>query len=449
MTILTEGGIRPGRYEFVPENVQGETPTDPDFQAISDRVTSFEPELGPEMVEKAGIGEYIHDLEEGTEENSATLEYDLQQWLLDSNGDPQDLAAYGILRSANALVSSLTVVERMQSGDIGDGTHIQPESTVEYDYRGTEGAVQKATRVYTVMKGVDVEAPTLSPEIEDATVGVEVDLANEEGRSYQIDQPPDGAQPLSATWGGPDGTDASDDGLTLIIENSDASVREEVLLEPDVDGNRIAPIATAFPDIDAVEVVDSNGDVADHMTDILVEFDGGAAAGELATVLYGRNYYGNTAGDGGIPTLGTGGTRAGELGTEFYKAANISVERPPGTPFEAAGSVQSLELSFENDIERTAQQRTRSMRQHQSMMTPTLSVTADGETISHRQLVARMSGEEEDTVLGFDRAGNETITLPRTKVTESPRSREAESVGTDQEFELRAQDAPEISAEAA
>lgn len=442
MTILTEGGIRPGRYEFVVEPTQGETPDDPAFEPISDRIATFEPELGPEPIEKAGIGDVVHDIEEGPEENAATLEYDLQRWLKDSSGNLQDFAAYGIAREAGALAASLTVVERMEVGDAAGGVTMEPESTVEYDYNGNSSATARASRVYTVLKGVDVESPTLSADIEEGTWMVETDLAAEEGRSFQIDQPNE------STLLALKSTDAGDTNLTVVLENEDGTTREEKQLDG-TDATTLVSTSSSFGPsdggLDVVEVRDSTGaEVADHQGDIIVSVNTGTATspteGDALAVMYGRLYYESTHGDYGIPSLGTGGSRAGEIGTEFYKAANVGVERPPGNVFEAAGSVQGLELSFENEIERTTRQRSRSMRQHHGMQTPTLSVTVDGETISHRQLVNRMSGEEADCDIIFDAAGAETVTLPRSKVSASPRTREAESPNTDMEFELRAQE---------
>lgn len=444
MTINTEGGLRPSRIEFVPEEGnQGVTPTDPEFQFPSMRCTNFEPELGPEEVEKFALGQVDADVEQGLEENEIMLEYDLQNWFVDSNGNPNDLAGYGMLRSAGVLPDSLTIVERMQSGDMDEGVYIRPESTVEYWYNDTDPANidPKETRIYTVAKGCDVGELTLTCDIEEVDWHVEATLPSEDARSYQIDQP------LADTELVVESTHSDDTNLEVHIEAEQTDTATEPTNEViQLDGtDATAPQAgsTVFSDIDAIEVRDPNtGEVADHLGDILIHAADDTSVdpptkGDLLSVLYGREFYGNTNGDHGVPTVGAG-SRATEIADTYYKAANVSVERPAGKPFEAAGSVQSMELTVENEIERTPQQRSRSGRQHHGPRVAELSVTADGETISHQRLVERMAGDEIDTLVGFDQAGDETVNLRNAVVSESGRQREAGAPGAEQEFTLRA-----------
>lgn len=433
MTIQTEGGIRPSRVEMVEESEQGVTPSDPDWQLISDRVTSFETDgFGPEAVEKAGLGETVYDIEPGLEEPALSLAHDLQRWFVDGSGDPNDLSAYGFLRVAGSTPASLTIVERMTSGDNENNVLIAPESTIDYHYNDNESATAKESRIYTVAKGCEVETPTLTADPSEVTWGVETDVMCDHGRSYQIDQPP------SPTVLNIQSTDPADTNLDVYVEN-EAGDETDTITTDGADATTAVVGTTQMSDIDAIEVRDSEGNIADHAGDIVVSIDDTGTPGEALAVLYGSNLYGNTYGDPGVPPT-EGGSHASEIGTEFYKVGNLGMYRPANSLFEAAGSVQTVELSVENDNDRSPQQRSREQRTHIGMQTPELSVTYDSETGSHRALLQRMSMEELNTVLEFDRAGDETVTLPDSVVTESGRSREAGENNTDQEVTLRPQD---------
>lgn len=443
MTIQSEGGLRPSRIEIVEESDQGTTPSNPAWEAVSDRVTTFETSgFGPGAVEKAGLGDTVHDIEAGLEEPEVTIAYSLQKWFKDSSGNPNDLSAYGIQRVAGSTPASLTMVERMTSGDGSQSVYIQPESTVEYRYNGNADATAKESRVYTVAKGCEVSEPTLTAEPSEVEWAVEATVMCDHGRSYQIDQPPSGGSMVHVN-----STDSSDTGLSVVIENDDASTTETITTDG-TDATTAVAGTTEFSSIDAIEIQDADGNTADHVGDIVVSLDDGGSAGEVIFVAYGSDYYGNTYGDPGVPTLGTG-SHAGEIGTPFYQVGNVGLFRPPGTLFEAGGSVQTLEISIENDNERTPMQRSREQRIHIGMQTVEMSVTYDSETGSHSSLVQRMSMEEQDSEIQFDRSGNETLTLPRSVVTETPRTREATENSSEQEVTLRAQDNISISAPAA
>lgn len=418
---------------MVPEDTQGVTPADPAWETISDRVTMFETDgFGPEAVEKAGLGDTVHNLEPGLEEPALTVGYDLQRFFTDGSGNPVDLAGYGFLRVAGSTPSSLSIVERMTSGDKDNSVFIEPESTVDYHYNDNDSATAKESRVYTVAKGCEVAAPTLTADPSEVEWSSEVEIDCDHGRSYQIDQPPTGGSTLHV-----ESTASEDTSLDVVIENDDASTTETISTDG-TDGTTAVAGATSFSSIDAIEIQDGSGNVADHVGDIIVSLDDGGTPGEAIFVAYGSDYYGNTYGDPGVPVLGAG-SHGSEIGTDFYAVGNLGVFRPPGDLFEAAGSVQTIELSVENDNERTPQQRSREQRIHIGMQVIELTVTYDSETGSHNNLVQRMSMEPLDTELQFDRAGSETVTLVDSVVAESGRTREAESNSTEQEVTIRAQ----------
>lgn len=433
MTIQTEGGLRPSRIEYVEEATQGETPTDPNWQSPSDRITDFSPDgLGPEFVEKQALGDVDPDLVPGLESPSLTLEYDLQQWFVDANGDPVDIAGYGMLRRAGVLPSSLTIVERMQSGEATENILIEPTSTEEYRYNGNEGS-PKETRIYTVMQGCDASSVTLTADMDEVDWHSAVDFEVENARSYKIDQP--GAATSVAVRS----TSTNDTTQDVIIESDGATTTETLTLN----GNTVVGTTATFDSIDAIRVVETGTQTpADHEGDIVVSINTAdstaPAEGDALAILYGSDYYGNTNGDHGIPLLGAG-SHAGEIGSDFLKATNMSVERPDGEPFEATGAVQSAELTIENDIERTPISGSRSQRLHHGGRSTEFSVTVDGETASHNNLVERMSANEADAILAFDRQDTQTVTLHNSVVTEVPRERSAGENQTELDITLQAQ----------
>jgi hypothetical protein len=104
---------------------------------ISDRVTDFEPEFGPEAVDKAGTGQHDNEYAEGLEENELTISYDLQRWFYDGSGDANDLSAYGMFRSASGrLPGTVSIVERAATHEDGEGSPNAAASTVHADYIG-------------------------------------------------------------------------------------------------------------------------------------------------------------------------------------------------------------------------------------------------------------------------------------------------------------------------
>jgi hypothetical protein len=440
MPIITEGGLNPTRIEYAVEPSQGVAPTDPDWQIASDRYTAFEPgSLGPQAVEHAQLGEADPDVEDGMEAPELTVAYHMQQWFNDANGDPQDLAAYGLTRdAANNLPGSLTIVERMRSGDVGSGVTVQSESTVEHRYNGTSGATRREARVYSVAKGSLVSEVTGTANPEDEIWELENSLSVESFRSYQIDQP------TSALELHVQSTDSGDTGLDVVVENDGATTTHTYTTDG-TDATTTVTGTTTFASIDAIEVQDGSGDTADHDGDILIyEDDGAGAPGELLAVLYGRNSYGNTYGDPGIPLLGAG-SHAAAIGTDFYNPGNLSIERPAGSPFEAVGDVQSAELSISNDITRTPLSESREQRMHAGMRTSEATLTVDGETTSHTSLLENMRGTEEDLVFGFDSNDAETFTYNDSRVSESPRSRTAGENFAEQSIVFIAGSSPALS----
>lgn len=450
MTILSSGGIRPSRLEFVEEPSQGVSPTDPAWQLISPRVETLNPSMPIEYSEDAGLGDVDYRREPLLEEPELELEYALHEWLLDGTGNPQNMAAYGMQRVANILPSSLTFVARTTYGAVDNDTSTpkaQPGSTVEARYNTNAAtATEKASRVYSVMKGLDVGEGTLTCERGESTWMVELTCPAEHARPYQIDQP-NAATTLTVR-----STDAGDTGIQVVIEDEDAVTTETVALDG-TDATTVVATTATFDNIDAIEVQDATGDTIDgdagrdYVGNIVIAIDTGDPAatgytpteGEWLSVMWGSDEYGNTYADPGIPLLGVG-THAteptvapGEL--PFYHPNNMSLERPVGETFEEVGGVQSIELSFGNNVERTPTGG-REQRQHHAMFDLESSVTASGETVTQAMQHEQASGIGRDTRVLFNRADDEYVDLVNAVVTETDLESSATENSAENEFTI-------------
>ena len=452
MPTNTEGGLRPSRIEMVEEQTEGVTPTNPEFKLVSDRVTEFEPEFGPESVDKAGLGQHDNEYAPGLEENELTIAYDMQRWFYNPDGTPDDMLAYGAFRSATGhLPGSFTLVETAKTYDEGEGTRNQPESTVHYDYMNDGAAAPRHTHLYTVARGATVDEASLEGDPEEVYWAVENTVMVQNGRPYQIDQP-DSTTYLavqSVENGDMTVSNSEDTELRVRIESNDAQTTEEVVLDPD-DASAIVGTSSQFDSIESIEVRDADGNVADHMGDVLVyeaegvDSDGDGTIdtyneGQLLSALYGYSFYDNTHGDYGVPALGENGSHGSEIGTtptgtDYFAVGNSLIERPYGRPFEAAGAVTNIEVSVENDSEAMPSNQSREQRYLPGMRTTEISIEVDGETVSHRGMKQAAAQENIDTLLAFDRAGDLRLELPEAPMGESTRSRSGGENATGLEF---------------
>ncbi len=107
----------------------------------------------------------------GSEQHEVTVSYWLQNWVVDSNGDPLDACADAMLLSAdNSFKNTHSVMSRM-----------------EVTSGGADGA---GYRVYHVGKGGAPSEVTLPFETDDGNpVVVEMSYIFEKFRTYRIDQP--------------------------------------------------------------------------------------------------------------------------------------------------------------------------------------------------------------------------------------------------------------------
>lgn len=457
MSLITEGGLLPSRIEYVPEDVQGVTPTDPAWEMPSERVTEFDPGYALNYSEDTGLGEADYERAPTLEENELSITYALQRWLLDGGGALQDMAAYGLVRVANQLPSSLSVVRRVESGDLNpqyaNAPLVEPSSTVNARYNPAaladgSDSTAKVTRAYDVLKGVDIGEATVSADRENTAWMVDLTAPAEHGRSYRIDQP------NTATYLTVYSQDAADTNFVVYVEDEGNTTSEEITLDG-TDATTLVSSANQYDNIDVVEFRDANGNVIDEDTasyggPIVVAVNTGdttaPAEGEWLTVGWGTNDYENTYADPGVPALGAGShaapiSAAGERPT-YYSPQNLRVERPVGTPIEHAGGVQSVELTVGNNVDRTADSG-REQRQHHGMRGFETTVTLDGETVSTYMHNESARSVAETTRFFFNQADDEWIDAQSAVVTESPRGDSAGENSASREFSILAQRGPD------
>ena len=346
-----EGSIRNQRAEFVRESQKGVFPTDPTFEAFSDNITSVDWSPTPGVSERRGIGSPdVATFHNGPEEHELTVEYDLQRWVVDGSGDPNDATGDGVLRNANNdLPNTHGVVIREENLDV-------PASET------VNGAASKDTRLYLVGIGGRVSSVTYSGDPgSDQPVTVEVTYTFEKIREYQLDQP--------GTDDTLDITNNGSSGVDVTIENENAGTSETNTVAA---GTTVTTTAT-FSDIDAVELSgDIDGDV------VVAE----STSGDDLVRIRGSNHYGHGEGDEGVPALGSG-SHAGAVGTAYETILDDTIERPSGTGL--GYEINSVEFTVENELDTREQIGTPRMAISAGNRTVEVSTTLVGPTESVQQ----------------------------------------------------------------
>jgi hypothetical protein len=316
----TEGSIRDQRIEVARETTPGVFPTDPALLAFSDNHTSFEWSPTPGVEERRGLGgPDVSAFFNGPEEHEVTVEYDLQRFPVDANGDPLDPSGDGLVRDANNdLPNTHSLLVREENLDV-------PASET------VNGATSKDTRLFLVGVGGRISGVTFSGDPgSQQPVTAEVTYQFEKVREYQLDQPANDALDITNT-----GSQAVD----VTVEDEGAATAETLTVGAGATETTVA----SFGDLDAVELSDDlDGDVE------VAE----STSGDLLAVIRGSGFYGHGEGDMGVAALGNG-SHAGAIGSSYETILDDELERPTGTSL--AIEVNSVEFSVENDIETRTQ----------------------------------------------------------------------------------------------
>lgn len=380
-----ESGTLPGRHWWVEEpDGRMSVPDDPEWNRFSDRVRTFEADGGASYERQDAIGTaYADDHNRQTEEPDLTVGYDLQQFPVDGAGDPQDASYYGMVRDEfNQPPGSLLCVERTEIPGGNDGAGI---------------------RLYTVARGVHVNASAeLDPSAAEPIL-MELDCQPKKVRSYAIHQL-SSAESLTPTSSEPDAD--SDIQVTIEDEGANTSVTVDMGQSTDAD---------AFDDIDAIWLSDTpEGDVtieSDDSSTTVCEIAGGLTYSEDDQPV---------DGDRGVPALGSG-SAASEIGGTYEHFVGDKVERPGGTAVRPR--IQSGSWSVENEFDTEATHTSRLPTVDTSDATVQIEVDVAGPKVSHDSMMEALQKEQSNL---YHELSSGTIEWKNATVVESgTREREA------------------------
>lgn len=356
-----DSGYRDHRIEFVRENAPGETPADPAWEAYSDNhLTAIMWEADAQYEGLRGVGTADpRDHLTGPEDHTLTVEYHLQRFFVDSNGDPLDASGDAILRDADNSVSNThTIVDRADYG---------------------------STRTYLVAKGA---YPNVDEMTGDPGSGLPIAMAMEyeakDVRLYKVGQP--SSEQLSVS-----STSSNDTTQTVTIESDNASTTDTVslngttaVLTEDDTGSAIT-----FDSIDAIELdAETEGDVV---------IEGNSSAEELAR-LDGTSSYNGSSGDLGIPALGAG-SHAGTVGTAYESFLDDEITKGGNS---LAAEVRSAGFSVDNNYEKAGVMGTTEMAVHPGDRNLEFTATVAGNFEGHEHLSDHVQNNSFDITWTFD-----------------------------------------------
>jgi hypothetical protein len=400
-----DSGQLPGRYEWAVEPERGTFPTNPGFERFSDVIRSFEADAGAQLGRQDALGTMdAVDHNRGDEDPSATIEYDLQRFPVDTNGNPHDASGYGLLRDDyNRLEGTLHIEARRE-------------------YPG--GNDDAGAREYVVVRGaaVDTVDPDLDPSSEDPVL-MSLSFQPARVRSYIIHQPASGTTlDLVST--------SDEDTMDATVESEGATTAETITLN----GTTTVTTTASFSDIDAVHLSAApTGDVtvSDGGGTTLLELDGGETYSDDNQPV---------DGDRGLAALGSG-SRAGELGLVYEHFVGDRFERPPGSSVRPR--VNSAGWTVENNIDTSSLQGTRSPAVDESSRAATIEADVAGKWVTHDSMVESLQKVQADLEHELDGG---TITFHNTVPTDSAvETREADQGVASMSETLMASGEPAIS----
>jgi len=349
-----DSGFRNRRVEFVRESTVGEVPADPSWNLYSDTLeTALVTDSDAQIEEQRGVGDInVKDFFAGPEDHTASIEYHLQNYFVDSQGNALDAAGDAILRGANDDVTSHSAVDRYVASD--------------------------GTRVYRVMKGGYPDLGDISGDPSSALpIMVSLDYEAKKVRSYKAVQP-DAGTTLEVV-----SSDAGDTTQTLTIEDEGAATTGDVSLN----GTTAVTTTATFSDIDAFELdAETAGDVTIS--------DG---SGNTLVTIRGSNYYDGVEGDLGVPTLGAG-SHASKIGTSYERFLDDDITRGGSS---LAVEIRSASASVSNNYDKTAIAGTKAQAIHEGVQDGELSATVAGEFGQHADIDEHLGGKTFDVEWQF------------------------------------------------
>jgi len=311
-----ESALQATRIEYAEETTEGEAPTDPDFQTLSDYLdeVTVSPGADREGIEVLGDAD-MRDMFRGPEEPELDTTYYKQQGFFDSGGDSQYPAGDPFAYTNGCDLPSYTVELRQ-----------------EYDCEGNFSG--QGYREYVVIKGAKpIEVVNPGDPGEASPILEELSFDVRKVRTYVIHQPDTGTTL--------DIENTGSDSVDVTVESEGASTSETIT----VAGNSTVTTVETYSDIDVIYAE------SEHEGDILVTDGSGTNVLDAATPLAGSNTDGVES-DLGIPPLGSG-SRGSAIGTDPSDYQFIGFDGPitwQGTAL--ADRIHTLDLTVSIDTAR-------------------------------------------------------------------------------------------------
>jgi hypothetical protein len=347
-------GFRDHRIEFVREDEPGVTPQDPDWQLFSDTLeTAFVWEADAQIEAQRGLGDYqVQNHFTGAEDHSASIEYHLQRFFVDGDGNPLDPAGDAILRGPEGGVRNThTVVDRA-------------------DFDGE--------RTYVVARGCYPNLGDLSGDPGTALPMVAtLEYEAKSVRMYRVTQPAGDTLSVSST-------SAEDTTQTLTVESDDGSMSEELTL----DGTTSVSTAESFDSLDAFEL--------DAPTDGEVVIEN--SSGDVLARIRGAEAYDGATGDIGVPTLGSG-SHADPIGSSYETFLDDYISKGGA---QLAAEVRSASMAVDNGYSKDPVMGTAEQAIHIGQQEAEFSATVAGDFAGHEALTEHLTGTEFDLVWEMD-----------------------------------------------
>lgn len=343
-----EGGTEPLRLEWVPEAVEGITPTDPEWNLFSNEVYGrwdTEPDANTQAQRPSGTIKPTGFFN-GAETWEASFSWDMMQWFVDASGNTLDPSNDFIqLAQDNSLKTTHTVVERKEHYD-GNGNVI--------------------SRQFTVGKGGHPDEVTVPFETEDGTpIQNTASYQFEKIRKYTITQP-SASMTLSIENTGSSSVDVT-------IEDEGAATTETVT----VSAGSTATTTSSFADIDAVELsTDIGGDI--------IVSDG---SGTTFVTIRGSDAYPASEGDLGVPALGAG-SHASALAESYVIFLDDTLKYTGG---EIAPEIASGELTVSTGINSNTKAESTRQNIHAEEWSATMTISVAGPNVSDEQFEAYLT----------------------------------------------------------
>ncbi|AUX08913.1 hypothetical protein AArcSl_1282 [Halalkaliarchaeum desulfuricum] len=347
-------GFRDHRVEFVREVEPGVTPDDPDWELFSDTLeTALEWDADAQIEAQRGLGDYrVQNHFTGAEDHSVSIEYHLQRFFVDSDGDPLDPAGDAILRDDDGGVKNThTIVDRAEFDD---------------------------AHTYVVARGCHPNLSDLSGDPGTALpMVVSLEYEAKTVRMFRADQPTGETLTVRST-------SDEDTSQTLTLESQGAYATEDVSLE----GTTEVVTTEEFSSLDAFELDESTeGDVVIEDED-----------GDELVRLRGADSYGDAEGDLGVPALGDG-SHADAIESGYERFLDDHIEQDGG---QLAAEVRSASFSVDNNYEKEPVMGTSQQAIHIGEQDVEFSATVAGNFAHHENLVDHLTGAEFDLVWMMD-----------------------------------------------